>query len=189
MPTLNPLSPRWVNELEWLAEHPIGGIRLFPGYHHYDLEHPAVTALLDQAATRQLTVHVSLRLLDDRLQHPSLVCDQPSMSAVARVIERAASPLIISGLKEPEIRAALAQMSHESSLGDTVFDLWHINGPLGIFEDLVASDLADRICFGSGFPLQSTVASAMKIAAARLTDSELRAICRDNALAHAVVPK
>src|SRR5262249_21118604 len=72
------------------------GIRLFPAYHGYGLDHPELLRLLDNAAGRGLVVQIAIGLEDERVHPPCVVA--PAVSA---------SPLPELLVKVPKVRFQL----------------------------------------------------------------------------------
>src|SRR4051794_8047534 len=86
--TINPGWPDWEEDLRRCHErHGMRGLRLYPAYHGYTLDHPEFTRMLGEAAKRGMLVQVVMRLEDERVHHPAV--DVPPVNA---------SPLI-DGLK------------------------------------------------------------------------------------------
>jgi predicted TIM-barrel fold metal-dependent hydrolase len=67
--TINPIYPQWREDLkECIEELGMEGVRLFPLYHDYAIDHPAVTELMDFCAERDVPV-MFVSALEDKRQH------------------------------------------------------------------------------------------------------------------------
>jgi predicted TIM-barrel fold metal-dependent hydrolase len=68
--SVNPAWPDWDEDLRRCHEqYKMPGIRLYPSYHGYTLDHPEFNRLLADAAKRNLLVQIVLRLEDERVHH------------------------------------------------------------------------------------------------------------------------
>jgi len=102
--SVNPVWPDWEEDLRRCHEqYKMPGIRLYPAYHGYGLDHPELLRLLASAARRGLLVQIVIRMEDERVHHPSIV---------APVVSAARLPEILA--KVPEARVQLLN-------ADTVF--------------------------------------------------------------------
>ncbi len=64
---INPIYAGWKDDLEiCITEMGIKGIRLYPLYHDYELTDPACIELVKMAKERNLTVALTLRIVDSR---------------------------------------------------------------------------------------------------------------------------
>jgi hypothetical protein len=107
--SVNPAWPDWEEDLRRCHEqHQMRGIRLYPAYHGYKLDHAEVLRLLELAARRGLLVQIAIRLEDERVHHPSIV---------APVVD--ATPLLEVRSKVPAARVQLLN-------ADTVFRSRHL---------------------------------------------------------------
>lgn len=88
--SVNPAWPDWEEDLRRCHEqYRMPGIRLFPAYHGYRLDHPELPGLLDQAARRRLLVQIVIRLEDERVHPPSVVAPAVSAAPLPDVLARA----------------------------------------------------------------------------------------------------
>jgi hypothetical protein len=102
--SVNPAWPDWEEDLRRCHEqYRMPGIRLYPAYHGYELDHPELLRLLVAAARRGLLVQIAIRMEDERVHHPSVV---------APVVNAAPLPEIL--VKVPDVRVQLLN-------ADTVF--------------------------------------------------------------------
>ena len=68
--SINPAWPDWEADLKQCHEqHHMPGIRLYPMYHGYALDHPEFGRLVAEAAKRKMLVQIVLRLEDERVHH------------------------------------------------------------------------------------------------------------------------
>jgi uncharacterized protein len=72
--SVNPGGPDWEEDLRRCHEtYRMPGVRLYPAYHGYGLDHPDFAKLLGDSAKRGLLVQIVLRMEDERCHHPALL--------------------------------------------------------------------------------------------------------------------
>ena len=102
--SVNPVWPDWEEDLRRCHEqYQMRGIRLYPAYHGYALDHPEVLRLLALSARRGLLVQIVIRMEDERVHHPSILAPVVSASRLPEIL-----------VKVPEARVQLLN-------ADTVF--------------------------------------------------------------------
>ena len=107
--SVNPVWPDWEEDLRLCHEqYRMPGIRLYPAYHGYGLDHPELLRLLGSAARRGLLVQIAIRMEDERVHHPSVVAPVVSASPLPEVL-----------VKVPDARVQLLN-------ADTVFRSGHV---------------------------------------------------------------
>jgi predicted TIM-barrel fold metal-dependent hydrolase len=169
--SVNPANPDWREDLRRCVEdHRMRGIRLYPNYHGYKLDAPDLGMLLDLATERGLLVQISLKMEDERTQHPLLSVSAVDPAPLAGLV--AARPklrlMILNGLTvlrgEPLTKLARA--------GQVWFDIAMLEGVAAV-ERMQAVLPSDRLVFGSHAPFFIHEAAVLK-----LQDSELPAPVR-----------
>ena len=102
--SVNPVWPDWEEDLRRCHEqYQMRGIRLYPAYHGYVLDHPELLRLLASAARRGLLVQIVIRMEDERVHHPCVMAPVVSVSRLPEIL-----------VKVPEARVQLLN-------ADTVF--------------------------------------------------------------------
>lgn len=177
---IDPSEFGWQRELDWAVAEGAKGIRIAPGFHGYRLTDPSVGDLVAATGAVGLPLHVLIRLDDERVRHPRFRVDDPTTVEIAQFLQPAANErrIVVSGVNHwqwTEIDGLLGGVG-PGVLGD----LWFVNGPLGVVDTLVAGGAGGRFCFGSGTPVQAAAATALQLAAARIGDDELAALCAGN---------
>ncbi len=74
-PVVDPSHTPWEEHLGASLElggERVGAIKLFPNYHAYSLDEPAVDALADRLKARNLTLSLQVRMEDERSRHPMM---------------------------------------------------------------------------------------------------------------------
>lgn len=176
---INPLLPDWQEDLRRCHEtHRLRIIRLYPGYHGYDLKRPEFAELLDAATERHLVVQIVGAMEDERTQ-----------PALARAPHVDLKPLVELLRTRPRVRVVLLNAFRNTSLdvaasiaaaGSAWFEIAMLESVGGVrkaFDKLPA----DRVLFGSHFPLFYFESAVGKLSESALTPDELARVARDNA--------
>ena len=84
--TVNPTLAGSAERLDrWCARRRPRAVKLFPGYHGYDLGDERVAAVMALARRRRLAVMVQMRVEDERSHHPLMKVPPVSVADVARL--------------------------------------------------------------------------------------------------------
>ncbi len=185
--SVNPVWPDWEEDLRRCHEqYKMPGIRLYPAYHGYGLDHPELLRLLASAARRGLLVQIVIRMEDERVHHPSIV---------APVVSAARLPEILA--KVPEARVQLLNADTVFRGGRvralieqtrTTFDIAAVEGDGGIgrlvdgthptYRCLVPME---RLLFGSHAPFFPCESALLKLFESPLDRQQLDKIMYANA--------
>jgi predicted TIM-barrel fold metal-dependent hydrolase len=175
---VNPMFPDWEEELRRCHEdHKMPGIRLFPNYHGYKLDHPDFARLLTLAADRGLIVQLPISMEDERAMHPLL--NVPSVD-----------PAPLRGLVKsiPKLRLVLLNALRTVRLpvlpqlfpSGVFFDIATQEGVGGV-ANLVKLISPDRILFGTGAPFFYPENAFLKMKESALPEDTARRIFGENA--------
>jgi len=178
--TVNPLMPRWDKDIAAAANHPrIAGIRLFPRYHGYGLDHPAVTEVASAAAAARLPVNLTARLLDDRLHpYPLRVDDPLEMKSVIRQLKNSPSTTWVMSMFA---MAELEQVSPYLPDHPRVFCDIGCAKPFEFWGDHIRSSLPPaQVIYGSGAPLYYYVGNRISIVRTEFSPQEIRGFAMSN---------
>jgi predicted TIM-barrel fold metal-dependent hydrolase len=162
------------------------GLRLYPAYHGYTLDHAEFVRLLALAARRGLLVQIALRLEDERVHHAAL-----DIGTVA------VAPLIDALKKTPEARVQLINSAGpllRNSAADLVrqtqvtFDIAATEGNGGVGRLIEGKNPSyraaipvERLVFGSHAPFFPCETAVMKLFESPLSLEQLQRIMRENA--------
>ncbi len=177
--TVNPTLPDWREDLRRChEEHKMPGIRLYPSYHGYGLDDPALAELLTMAEDRGLIVQLVVRLEDTRMQHPlMLVPDVDPKPLVELVAARPKLRLVIlDALKT--VRGATLDALIDA--GQVYFEISMLEGVEGI-SNLLRHVPVERVLFGSHLPLFILESALLKLQESELTSAQIDAITHGNA--------
>jgi len=202
VPAINPGYPGWEDDLEAALRARAPGVRLFPNYHAYLLDDPAIRAAVGQAAAAGLTIFISLRMQDERHHHPRMMVPAVPADEVASLARALPDARIIAGMaRYTEAESLLAahaagdvilSVSEESCPGQTAtghcpngvfLDLSGVQGPVGCVDLLAERFGAERLLMGTGAPLQYPLPGVAKIHASELAPAACDKILGGNAAA------
>lgn len=159
--TVDPLLPDWEEELRRCHEvHGMRGIRLFPNYHGYALDHPQFGKLIELATKRKLIVQIAARLEDPRTQHRQLSVDDVDLQKLKAVLGRYPSTPIV--LLNALMSVPLDLPSALAETGQVYFELATLEGVAGV-ERLLKSVSGERLLFGSHAPFFIWEAADLKL--------------------------
>jgi predicted TIM-barrel fold metal-dependent hydrolase len=188
--TVNPALPDWEADVRRCHEqHRMRGIRLYPSYHNYTLQTPAVVRLLQLAQERGLIVQLAVRMEDPRVHLP--VTRTPS-------VDVAGLPELLAELPQLKLQLLNAFNATESLRGTVgrriieqtrvTLDFSHVEGQVGLGK-LIAGDAdngrpplpVERIVFGSHAPFFPCESALFKLFESPLGRPDLEKLMRGNA--------
>ncbi|HKW97039.1 MAG TPA: amidohydrolase family protein [Bryobacteraceae bacterium] len=176
--SVNPKLPDWQEDLRRCHEdYKMPGVRLHPNYHGYELKDPVFAELLHLAAARKRIVQLAISMEDERTQHPLMRVPPVDISPLADLIRH-----------EPELRLVVLNSNPLQKLelavklvqaGRVYFDISMVESVGGVAR-LLRKIPAERVLFGSHFPLFYFESAQLKIREAGLTEEETQAILVGN---------
>ena len=186
--TVNIAWPDWAEDLRRCHEvHRMRGIRIYPIYQSFDLDHPDFIKLISQATSRGMTIQIVGDMEDSRHHHPAL-----------QVREMHADQLVDIVRQVPEAKIQLIYWNHrvtqkllEKMVTETkiVFDTARIEG-VGEVGRLIEGKPwngksipipVERFLFGSHAPYFPVEANILKLFESPLTREQMQAIMNGNA--------
>lgn len=185
--SVNPAWPDWEEDLKRCHEqYHMPGVRLYPAYHGYTLDHPEFGRLLAEAAKRKLLVQVVLRLEDERVHHQAI-----SIPAID------VAPLVEALKKSPEAKVQLIN-SAGPLLGKNVaalvretqitFDIAAVEGNGGVGRLIEGKNYSyqgtipvERLMFGSHAPYFPCESALLKLFESPLSLEQLEKLMYANA--------
>jgi hypothetical protein len=179
MGCINPKAPDWEDDLRRCVEmHHMRGIRLYPNYHGYRLDDPALARLMRLATEGRLLVQIALVMEDERMMHP-----------LARVESVDTAPLAKLVLQTPGLRLVLLNalrtlrgqlLAGLLDAGEVFVEIAMLEG-VGGLANLLAHTPVGRVLFGSHSPLFYFESALLKLRESPLTAEQYRAITTENA--------
>lgn len=177
--SVNPALPDWEEDLRRChEEHRMRGIRLHPNYHGYTLTDRVFERLLRMAAERGLLVQLTVRMQDERVQHPRVKVPPVDLAPLGVLID--AIPKLRLVLLNT-LKIAPTQPPPQWMRSDRVaFDIAMLEGVGGVA--MAAQHLGpQRLVFGSYAPRFPVESSALKMRESDLSDEQTHAITHANA--------
>lgn len=178
LPILNLLDPAWNQELgQLMADPSVKAVRLVPGYGGWKMNNPAAVAAAKEITAQGRRVVLTVRLVDERQEHPAIKVKPAKAVAIARWIDKVPGmqPLI-QGLSRWEVEE-LAKAT-DCFITDLSFFEW--DDSLGVLGKVV--DLK-RAVFGSLIPFHVTQAHQNKITMSpSASPARRKAVAAGNAL-------
>ena len=185
--SVNPVWPDWEEDLRRCHEqYQMRGIRLYPAYHGYALDHPELLRLLASAARRGLLVQIVIRMEDERVHHPSVIAPVVSASRLPEIL-----------VKVPEARVQLLNADTVFRSGRvralieqtrTTFDIAAVEGNGGIGRLIDGTHPTyrgqvplDRLLFGTHAPFFPCESALLKLFESPLDRQQLDKIMFANA--------
>lgn len=175
---LRPTIAEWKEDLDRCIEaYGAGAVVLHPNYHRYALDDPAVDELAYEAHLHGMPVCVQAALEDMRRQFDREIIPDVAPEAISDFARRHPTQTVVAlGLKfgQPERMG-------EPLPGNLHFDTSNYE-KMGEMEEAVARFGAERILFGTNFPLFNIRANVDKLRLAEIAETDRQAIARGNAL-------
>ena len=178
MGSINPTSPDWQEDLRRCVEiHRMRGVRVYPNYHGYKLDHPSFAELLKLCAAKRLIVMLPIQMEDERVMHPLLRVKPVDISPLAQLMPQVAE------LKLVILNAGKGLLSKVSVLmraAQVYLDIANLDG-LAVVEEALRDIPLERLLFGSHAPMFYFESAVLKLKEAELTQVAMRRIQYDNA--------
>ncbi|MGQ9505567.1 MAG: amidohydrolase family protein [Thermogutta sp.] len=175
---VNPMVPHWEKDLDQcLHEYKMPTIRLFPGYHAYNLDHPEVGRLLQLAADANLGVQIVVEMEDVRGQNPLLAVKPVNVVPLLDWLRDLSTLRVM--LLNCHRSVSLQCLEKLMASGRVYVDLGMLEG-MAALERLLTTIPAERICFGSFTPIFYLESALLKLVESRLDASRIEAICFRN---------
>ena len=177
--TVNPMQPDWEEDVRRCREtFRMPGVRLYPNYHGYRLEGPAVGRLFDLAAAAGLLVQIAVSLEDERTQHPLVRVPPVDLSPLATAVKRvpAVRVVLLNAVRGPR-GGPLSLLAKTEQVS---FDIATLEGAGGL-ATLTEQVPPDRVLYGSHAPFFYPEAAALKMKESRLADDVRQKISSGNA--------
>jgi predicted TIM-barrel fold metal-dependent hydrolase len=177
--SINPKLPGWQEDLRrCVQDYRMPGIRLHPNYHGYELKDPVFAELLHVASAHGLIVQLVVSMEDIRTQHPLMRMPPVDVSALPHLIKGEPSVRLVLLNWWPALRVQRLQPLAEA--GAVYFEIATVEGIEGIAR-LVERLSAERVLFGSNFPLFYFEAALLKMQESGLSEELKRSLFEANA--------
>jgi len=177
--SVNPTLPDWQEDVRRChEEHRMPGIRLHPNYHGYGLKDPVFAELLRLAANRRLIIQIAVSMEDERTQHQLMRVPPVDLSPLPALLKGEPRARFIVLNADP--LRDMEQFEGLLSADAVCFDISMVEGVGGVAR-LARKVSAQRVLFGSHYPLFYFESALLKIREAGFTKDERQAILSENA--------
>jgi uncharacterized protein len=176
--TINPTLPGFVDDVtRGLDLFNIKGIRIYPGYHGYNLQDEKLQALCTELVKLKLPLFLVLRMEDERLNHLNTPRSIP-MDEVSRFVEQNKDLNIII------INIRLGEVNNIKNLiknnGNVYFDTCGLKDGLFTVNNLVEIFGAKKMLYGSLYPMYSLKSTILLIEKASISEESKENIFNNN---------
>ena len=177
---LNPMFPGWEEDLRRCREElGMRGLRLYPNYQGWSLRRREARALVRAAAAIGWVTVVSIRLEDERFHHWRMkVKPTPVADAARLALAVPEATVILSGGTYLEIEAFFRAVGDASN---AFAEIGWVKSPLEAVKACVEQFGAERLLFGTNFPLDVPWCGTAKIRRADIPEAAKAAILGGNA--------
>ncbi len=177
--TVNITLPAWDDDVRrCVEEHQMRGLRVFPNYHGYKLDHPDFARLLALCDEHRIILQVAVSIEDERTQHPLMQVKDVDTAPLAGLLKT-----------HPDLRVVILNtfrgtgmknLQHLVASKNVCFDIATREGVGGI-NTLAEKIPFDRILFGSHAPFYYFESAVLKLKESAMNDAQLAAIRAKNA--------
>jgi len=185
--SINLAWPDWEEDVRRCHEvHKMPGLRIYPGYQPFDLDHPGMERLVKMTSERGLVLQVVFVMEDPRVHHPIINVGPVSFIPLLKAVEGTPNARIqllhLSGSIRGE---GLSQFMKQTN---TVMDISYLEGNgavgrmIGSVQGLPSARApVERILFGSHAPYFPLETAILKLIESPLDVQQLEAIMQGNA--------
>ena len=162
------------------------GLRIYPGYQPFDLDHPGMESLMKMISERDLVLQVVFGMEDPRVHHPIINVGPVTFAPLLRALKNAPNAKVellhFSGsIRDEDLSHFLAQAS-------LLIDISRLEGNgavgrmIGSIQGLPSARVPlERIAFGSHAPYFPLETAILKLIESPLDVQQLQAIMQGNA--------
>ena len=185
--SVNLAWPDWEEDVRRCHEvHKMPGLRIYPGYQPFDLDHPGMESLLKVTSERGLILQVVFGMEDPRVHHPTTNVGQVTFAPLLKAVQGTPNAKVELVHFDGAIRGdGLSQFMKQTH---TFMDISRIEGNgavgrmIGSVQGLNSGRVpVERIVFGSHAPYFPVETALLKLIESPLDAQQLHAIMQGNA--------
>jgi predicted TIM-barrel fold metal-dependent hydrolase len=185
--SVNIAWPDWEEDLRRCHEvHHMPGIRIYPGYQPFDLDHPEMERLIQSTAERRLVLQIVFGMEDPRVYHPMINVGPVTFSPLPKLaaahpdakIQLLHFPNSPQGadfaefIKQPNTCVEISRFEGNGAIGRMI----------GTAQGLPSLHVpVERILFGSHAPYFPVETAILKLVESPLDGPQWRSIAQENA--------
>jgi predicted TIM-barrel fold metal-dependent hydrolase len=184
--SVNLAWPDWEEDVRRCHEvHRMPGIRIYPGYQPFDLDHPGMESLVKMTEERGLILQVVFGMEDPRVHHPIINVGPVTFAPLLKVMKSTpnAKVQLLHFLPSPG-----DDLSQFMTNPNTVMDISRLEGNgavgrmIGSVQGLPSARApVERLVFGSHAPYFPVETALLKLMESPLDAQQLQAIMQRNA--------
>ena len=184
--SVNLAWPDWEEDLRRCHEvHRMAGVRIYPGYQPFNLDHPEMERLIKMISDRGLILQVVFGMEDPRVHHPNINVGSVSLAPLVNAINAAPTAKVQLLHFSGNSSEALSQFMAKPN---TFLDISRLEGNgaigrmIGSIQGLPSAHVShDRILFGSHAPYFPVETAIFKLVESPLAAEPLQSIMQGNA--------
>ncbi len=185
--SVNPAWPDWEEDLKRCHEqYKMPGIRLYPAYHGYALDHAEFVKLLGESARRGLLVQIVLRLEDERVHHQAITIPAVDVSPLPDLLTKVPQAKVqLINSAGPLLGNNVAALVRDTNV---TFDIAATEGNGGVGKLIEGANYSykgaipvERLVFGSHAPFFPCESALLKLFESPLTIEQLEKLMHTNA--------
>lgn len=185
--SVNPAWADWDEDLRRCHEqYKMRGIRLYPAYHGYSLDHPEFARLVAETAKRNLLVQIVLRLEDERIHHFATNVPALNVNPLADILKKVPKADVqLINSAGPLLGNNIAALVRDTKV---TFDIAACEGNGGVGRLLEGKNPSyrgtipvDRLVFGSHAPFFPCESALLKLFESPLNLEQLNQLMQSNA--------
>jgi hypothetical protein len=162
------------------------GVRLYPAYHGYSLDHAEFARLIAAAARRNLLVQIVLRMEDERIHHAAIVLASVNLAPLAELLKKLPKAKVqLINSAGPLLGGHVATLIRDTQV---TFDIAATEGNGGLGRLIEGRNYSyrgaipvERLLFGSHAPFFPCESALMKLFESPLTLVQLKMLMNTNA--------
>src|SRR5258705_94580 len=170
--SVNLAWPDWEEDVRRCHEiHKMPGIRIYPGYQPFNLDHPLMESLLKMTGERGLILQVVFGMEDPRVNHPIINVGPVTLGPLVKAVESTPKAKVqllhFSGPAKPSESEQFSQFMTSSN---AVMDISRLEGNgaigrmIGTITGLPSARVpVDRVAFGSHAPFFPVETALLKL--------------------------
>ena len=172
--TVNPLLPGYLDDIEkGVRLFRIKGVKIYPGYHGYQLSDPCVEALCGQLKRLQLPLFLVFRMEDERLDY-LLPARMPPLGEVSDFIgSHADLKIILLNVRFDELLSLKEPIQNAKNV---FFDTSGLKDVMFMVERLTQCFGSQKMLYGSLFPLFCMKSTFLQVGRAEIPEESKNSI-------------
>lgn len=185
--SINPAAPDWEEDLRRCHEqYRMRGVRLYPAYHGYALDHAEFVRMLAEAARRDVLVQIVLRLEDERVHHPAMIVPAVDVSPLPDILKKVPQAKVqLINSAGPLLGNSVPALVQDTQV---TFDIAATEGNGGIGRLIAGTNPSyqgaipvERLVFGSHSPFFPCESALLKLFESPLSLPQLEKLMHANA--------